>query len=140
MARGVDNTKPLSDGATYFIVDELGRRQLRQVESHQGQTEGGLSAVTGPSGVLGSVRAAGAFPLTLNVRHARTVRDEVAWHTLHKNDARFVIEVQYRGGIRKVYSDCGVSTISDGAGADGNVTFEVALLATKMDVVESARA
>jgi hypothetical protein len=140
MARGVDNTRPLSDGAVYFIIDDLGRRQLRQVQTHSVQTEGGLSVVTGPSGVLGKVRAAGGYSLTLTVRHAAGVRDEVAWNTLLDTDASFTLEIQYKRGQRKIFRDCGVSTISDSAGEDGNVTFEVSLMATKREIVESATA
>ena len=136
MARGVDNTGAISDGATYFIVDPLGRRQLRQVKSHQGATEGGLTVQTGPSGVLGKSRAAGGYTVTLTVVHARNKRDEVAWDVLLDQDIPFTLEIQYRGGLRRIYSDCGVSTISDSAGEDGTVSFEVAIVATKRDNVQ----
>ena len=138
MARGVDNPRPISDGATYFLTDPLGRRQLRQIESHQVNTEGGLTVVTGPSGVLGKVRAAGGHTITLTVRHARTVRDEVAWDVLLDTDLDVVFEIQYRGGKRKIYRKCGVSTISDSTDNGGNVTFEVSLVAEKRDIVETA--
>ncbi len=136
MAQGTDNPAPISDGATYYITDPLGRRQLRQVESHNANPEGGLAVVTGPSGIIGRNRSAGGHAITLTVRHARTVRDEVAWDVLQEQDIDIVFEIQFRGGMRLIYRKCGVSTVSNSADNSGNVTFEVALVAEKKSTVQ----
>lgn len=133
MAVGTDNPRPLSDGATYFIRDPLGRRQLFQVESHDVNREGGVSGVAGPSGMLGKTRAAGGFTIALKVRHASTVRDEVPWDVLCDQDIDIVFEIQYKGGLRRIFRDCTVSVVGDSADNAGNVTFSVTLYATKRD-------
>lgn len=140
MASGTDNPRPISGGATYFIEDPLGKRQLRQVMSHNFSTEGGLTVSTGPGGVLGKTQAAGGYSGTVTVKHSRGVRDEVAWEVLRVNNIDFTFEVQFQGGQRHIYRRCGVSTISDSAGEDGQVQFEIALVAEEKEVLETAPA
>lgn len=138
MSRGDDNPRPISDGVKYFITDPLGRRQCRQIENHDGNQEGGLTVVAGPSGVLGKVRAAGGYTVSLTIRHARNVRDEVAWDVLRDFDIDIVFEIQYRGGQRRIYRECGVSTVGDSADNAGNVTFKVDLVAEIREIIETA--
>ena len=138
MSQGDDNPKPISDGVKYYITDPIGRRQCKQIENHDANQGGGVEIVVGPGGVIGKKRTAGGFTISLTVRHAKTVRDEVPWDVLHDFDIDFVFEVQYDGGLRKIFRDCSVSTVGDSGDSSGNITFKVELAATRRDLLETA--
>lgn len=136
MANGTNNPNEIADGALFFLRDSAGFRQLFQVESAEDTSEGSVSTVTGPAGVVGTVRAAGGFSLSLTTRRARGVPDEADWEGLEADDEIFRFEIQILGGPRRQYSRCRVSNANTSYGNDGSVTTSVTIVAPARDIIK----
>ena len=134
MASGHDNRTEIVDGVLYFISDGTQIVQLYHVESHSVNDEGSVTNVVGPSGVIGTQRAAGGFQISLKSRRAKNVAAEVDWEFLRESDVLFRFEIQAIGGRRAQYFRCRVSNTNESADSSGAVTLDITITAPERKI------